>query len=53
MIRQTHTYVELEVSQKTYDEIKAVLKAADYHHLFMEDDCIDMQGIAIKRIKQK
>lgn len=46
-MRSTHTYVVLEISQDAYDEIRAKLRAADYHHAFMDDGEIDMHGIAI------
>lgn len=51
----THTYVILEVSSATYDEIKAKLEAADYHHAFHEDReygiVVDMHGIALAKTK--
>lgn len=46
----THTYVILEVSQQTYDEIKRKLEKAGYHHTFMPDGEIDMHGIAVKAV---
>jgi hypothetical protein len=49
-IRQTHTFVVLEISQAAFDEIKAKLEAAGYQHAFNEDEDglkIDMQGIAV------
>jgi hypothetical protein len=54
-LKQTHTYSILEVSQATYDEIKAKLEEVDYQHTFHEDDehglVIDMHGIAIAKEK--
>jgi hypothetical protein len=50
VIRSTHTYAILEVSQAAYDEIRMKLKAADYDHCFHEQDgriVIDMHGIAL------
>jgi hypothetical protein len=47
--RQTHTYVELDISPEAFSEIKEKLLAADYGHAFMEDGTvIDMHGIAVK-----
>ncbi|MDQ3562701.1 MAG: hypothetical protein M3436_00700 [Pseudomonadota bacterium] len=43
----THTYAVLEVSQATYDEIKAKLIEAGYNHAF-HAHLIDMHGIALK-----
>lgn len=48
MMRSTHTYVTLEVSQETYDEVRRLLLAADYQHVF-HDGLIDMHGIALER----
>ncbi len=48
MSRQTHTYVELEISDEAYKEIRSKLEAAGYQHTFMNDGAIDMQGIAVK-----
>lgn len=50
MIRQTHTYAELEVSAPVYDEIANLLRTARYDHAFIEN-AIDMHGIAlVKRV---
>lgn len=46
-IRQTHTYVELGLSQAAYDEIKQKLADAGYQHAFMDDGAIDMHGIGV------
>ena len=49
----TYTYVILEVSQSTYDEIGEKLRDAGYDQAFHEDDSslngivIDMHGIAL------
>jgi hypothetical protein len=47
VIRQTHTYATLEVSKTVYDEIAALLRAAGYDHVFMDDGAIDMHGIGL------
>jgi hypothetical protein len=47
MIRTTHTYAELEVSEATYKEIKEKLKDAGYDHCFMDDGAVNMIGIAL------
>jgi hypothetical protein len=50
-MRHTHTFVTLPVSQATYNEIAAKLKAAAYGHCFIECDgetVIDMSGIALE-----
>lgn len=48
MIRQTHTYANLPVSQATYNEIKAKLTAAGYTHLVSESEItVVMDGIAL------
>lgn len=47
MVRSTHTYVTLPVSQAAYDEIKAKLLAAGYEHVFNCDDEINMHGLAL------
>jgi len=46
-MRQTRTFVVLEISQRAYDEIKGKLKAAGYGHTFMKSGEIDMDGIAL------
>jgi hypothetical protein len=47
----TYTYVELEVSAATYDEIALKLREAGYTHAFDErregPPAIDMHGIAL------
>lgn len=48
-IRSTHTFAELELSQRAYDEIARKLKDAGYDHAFMHDGAIDMAGIGVKR----
>lgn len=52
MIRTTYTYVLLDVSENTYNEIYQKLKAAEYNHCFHESDSrtgivIDMHGLAL------
>ena len=51
MATATHTYVELELSQATYDEIERKLLEAGYDHLFVQGpgSAIDMHGIAVTR----
>ena len=49
-MRTTHTYVILELSQSSYNEIHGKLKAAGYEHAFNEHDgrpVVDMHGIAV------
>lgn len=46
-IKQTHTYVELEISKAAYDEIAGKLRAAGYHHVFTDGGAIDMHGLAL------
>ena len=47
-MRQTHTYVTLDISRQAYDEIRAKLAAADYGHCFIDENTIDMSGIAVQ-----
>jgi hypothetical protein len=49
-LRQTHTFVLLELSPAAYKEIREKLMAADYGHCFAKEDdqeTIDMHGIAV------
>lgn len=53
-LTHTHTYVELEISEAAYKEIRAKLIAADYFHCFEVRDKgeqgtgpIDLTGIAV------
>lgn len=46
-IRQTHTYVTMEVTQSTWNEIATKMRDAEYDQAFMENDEIDMHGIAV------
>lgn len=48
----TYTVADLELSAAAYDEIAAKLKAAEYHHCFMDGGGIDMHGIAVTRREQ-
>ena len=51
MSRATHTYAILQVSPKTYREIREKLEAAGYQQAFhpsAEGEVIDMQGIALQ-----
>jgi hypothetical protein len=48
MLRTTYTYVEMEVSAATYDEIAGKLRAAEYDHAF-HDGTIDMHGIGLTK----
>lgn len=45
----THTYVVLEVSAATYDEIASLLRDAGYDHVFGDDGEIDMHGLALAK----
>lgn len=47
----THTYVTMEVSSATYEEVARLLKEADYHHCFNDDGEIDMHGLALVKKK--
>lgn len=47
-MRQTHTYVVLEISDAAYREISAKLKDAGYGHAFNKNGEIDMHGIAVQ-----
>ena len=46
-LRQTHTYVTLEVSEMTYAEIAEKLRVAGYDHAFDRNGEIDMHGLAL------
>jgi hypothetical protein len=47
--RQTHTFVELELSPAAYDEIRLKLERAGYQHAFIDHNTIDMHGLAVTR----
>lgn len=51
-LRQTRTYVILDISQAAYDEIAKKLRDAKYDHAFHQEEgaaeVIDMQGIALR-----
>lgn len=47
VIRQTHTYVTMEVSRAAYKEIYNKMEAAGYEHAINDEGEIDMHGIAI------
>lgn len=52
MIKQTHTYVQLPVSEKTYNEIKSKLLDADNANCILrrigaEQESIILPGIAL------
>jgi hypothetical protein len=49
-MRQTYTFVVLDLSSEAFNEIKKKLDAAGYQHCFTQSggrDVIDMQGIAV------
>lgn len=46
---QTHTVVELELSEQAYEEIARKLRGAGYDHVFLDNDNIDMNGIAVRK----
>lgn len=53
MIKQTHTFATLVVSNSTFEEIKCLLLDAKYDHAFIDDgddQIIDMNGIGLKRL---
>lgn len=45
----TYTVATLEVSERTYREIEAKLRAAGYDHAFSPDGTIDMTHIGLER----
>ena len=47
-LRHTHILVELEVSPATFAEIRGKLDSAGYDHAFLDDNTIDMSGLALK-----
>lgn len=50
MLRSTHTYAVLELSEAAVKEIEAKLRAAGYEDQFHQEDgriVIDMHGIAV------
>jgi hypothetical protein len=51
--RQTHTFVELDLSPEAFEEIRRKLADAGYYHCFQDGLGtgplrLDMQGIAVK-----
>ena len=60
MVRQfggaTHTYVIMELTKASYEEIMSKMKDAGYDHVFNEHDgrqVIDMHGIAVSEVKDE
>jgi hypothetical protein len=51
MIRQTHTYVTMELSVPAYEEIAEKMRAAEYDHAFGREGEIDMHGIAVTKLE--
>jgi hypothetical protein len=52
MIRPTHTFATLGLSNGAFNEIKSKLEAAGYGHAFIQQDdelVIDMHGIGVKK----
>jgi hypothetical protein len=50
-MKQTHTFVRLEVTTQTFKEIFDKLNAANYQHAILKQDgeiLIDMDGIALQ-----
>lgn len=47
------TVSKLEISGKSFSEIKKKLKAANYKHVFIDDNTIDMHGIALVPVVKK
>lgn len=49
----THTYAIAEVSQSTYDEIRAILLPDGHHHIHRGEDgeVLDMHGIGLRAMK--
>lgn len=55
-LRQTRTYVEMELSPSSYDEIAQKMREADYGHAFLSGvfgGAIDMHGLAIVRAAEE
>lgn len=56
-MRSTHTYAILEVSPKTYAEVRKLLEDAGYGHAFHrgnnDDEVIDMNGLALQTKVEK
>lgn len=53
-IRQTHTYVIMEVSKEVHEFIKQKLEEAGYQHAIHIEDgkiLLDMHGIALRVIE--
>lgn len=47
-----HTYSVLEISASAYQEIHALLRSANYHHVFhdtKDGEVIDMHGLALQQ----
>ena len=53
LLRQTHTYVLLEVSDACYEEIAKKLRDASYDRAINEIGEIDMHGIALVKTEEK
>ena len=47
-MRTTHTYVDLEITPKSFDEINEKLEDALYHHMIGEDGII-LEGVRLVR----
>lgn len=43
----SHTYVVVEISPEAYEEIRAQLEDADYHHVLNDAPPLDMYGLAV------
>lgn len=58
MIRTTYTYVLMDVSESTFNEIHKKLKDAGYDHAINQGDSreglvLDMHGIALAKVCDK
>jgi hypothetical protein len=54
LVRQTRTFVLLEVTSAAYREVETALRAAGYDHAFVETGegtVIDMHGIALAQLE--
>jgi hypothetical protein len=48
-MRQTHTFVTLDLSEATFNEIKERFEEVGYDQAFLDDGLIDMNGIAVRQ----
>lgn len=51
--QQTRSIAQLVISAHAYDEIATKLRNADYHHVFLPDGTIDMNGLGLIRLAER